>query len=101
MPTLVVAATPCRSEDEFRSGPPGAFIFRHPFGYPNAQREMPWGLAFRCPCCGATAWLPLTPKHPGGATWDGLRERPTLAQSITGMPCGWEGRLVVGEWHRE
>lgn len=96
--SLIVSATSCRSDDEFQSGPPGTFKFRIPFGYPDAPREMPWGLAFRCPCCGEPAWLPLAPKHRAGATWSGLSEQPTLAQSITGLPCGWEGWLLEGEW---
>lgn len=55
------------------------------------------GITFCCPGCGRLGGVSFMP---GGWTWDGNREAPTVQPSILhdNPRCGWHGYLTNGEF---
>lgn len=80
--------------DEFLGKGPGAYRFIGP-------ADAPTGLHFNCPCgCGAMFGARL---NPGGWTWDGNREAPTLTPSLGCYPTRGKASSIgmdgVYHWH--
>lgn len=85
-----------RVDSLIESNTPGAFKF-----YTHGDVN-PAGLNFRCPCgCGEIYGCNFTP---GGWTWDGNRDAPTVTPSLgchstDGKPeYHWHGFLTAGEF---
>lgn len=70
------------------------------------DQEETCGLFYKCPCgCGRVGYLPFRGRGRDGGqrpswTWDGNKEKPTLAPSIHSDKakggCGWHGHLTAG-----
>lgn len=77
-----------------KEAPAGAIKF-----YKTAEHE-PAGFHFQCPCgCGMVGAVNVAP---GGWTWNGSREKPTVRPSVrlsdTRGNSHWHGWLTDGVW---
>lgn len=82
------------TEGSLLDGPAGAIKF-----YTVADHDGPAGFNFRCPCgCDAVRGVSV---RPGGWTWNGSREKPTVRPSVvlsTHDGLHWHGYLTDGVW---